>query len=56
MGAYDFVWNAHQSGQIDDLKEEIKTLQKQVLILKEWVDYLNKELTTLKQDKHNDAM
>lgn len=51
MGALDFWWNAHQSTQIDDLREEINTLQEQVLILKEWVDYLNNELTTLKQDK-----
>ncbi len=56
MGAFDFVWNAHQSGQLDDLEKEIETLQKQVLILKEWVDYLNNELKTLKQDKHNDSM
>ena len=56
MGAYDFTWNAIQSGQISELKEEIETLQEQVLILKEWVDYLNTELTQLKQDKQNDTM
>jgi archaellum component FlaC len=56
MGAYNFTWNAIQSGQIDELKEEIETLKEQVLILKEWVDYLNNELTQLKQDKQNDTM
>jgi len=56
MGALDFWWNAAQSNQIDKLEEEIETLQKQVVILKEWVDYLNNELIMLKQDKQNDTL
>ena len=56
MGLYDWWWNSVQSGQIGDLEEEIKTLKEQVFILKEWVDYLNAELTTLKQEKQNDTM
>ena len=43
MGAYDFMWNAIQSGQISDLNERIEALEKKVEILKEWVDYLEAE-------------
>ena len=43
MGALDFWWNAHQSGQIDRLEERIEELEKKVAILKEWVDFLEAE-------------
>lgn len=49
MGAYDFMWNAIQSGQIRDMGERVEDLEKKVEILKEWVDYLQKEL-----EKKND--
>lgn len=48
MGAYDFMWNAVQSGQIGDLKEEVQELREKVDILKQWVDYLNSELEKVK--------
>lgn len=44
MGAYDFMWNAIQSGQIRDMDERVEDLEKKVEILKEWVDYLQSEL------------
>lgn len=43
MGAYDYMWNAIQAGQISDLREEVTDLKEKVDILKEWVDYLRKE-------------
>lgn len=43
MGAYDFMWNSIQAGQIDDLQERIEALEKKVEILKEWIDYLEAE-------------
>ena len=48
MGAYDFMWNAIQSGKISDLNEKVDELEKKVEILKEWVDYLEGELKELK--------
>jgi len=44
MGALDFWWNAHQSGQIDELEERIEKLEEQNKILYEWVEYFKKEL------------
>lgn len=44
MGAYDFMWNAVQSGQISDMDKRVEDLEKKVEILKEWVDYLQKQL------------
>lgn len=44
MGALDFVWNAHQSGQIDELEERIKKLEEQNEILYEWVQYFKEQL------------
>jgi hypothetical protein len=46
MGAYDFMWNSVQSGQIHELEERTKKLEEQVKILKEWVDYLSGQLNT----------
>lgn len=43
MGALDFVWNVHQSGQLSELEERIEELEKKVDILKEWIDYLEAE-------------
>ncbi len=44
MGAYDFMWNAIQSGQLSDMDKRVEDLEKKVEILKEWVDYLQKQL------------
>lgn len=50
MGLYDFWWNAAQSGQISELEERIEELEKKVVILKEWVDFLEAE-----RKKQNDT-
>jgi uncharacterized protein (UPF0335 family) len=39
MGAFDFTWNAIQSGQIRELEERIEKLEEQNQILYEWVQY-----------------
>lgn len=44
MGAFNFVWDLHQSGQIHDMDKRVEDLEKKVEILKEWVDYLQKQL------------
>lgn len=43
MGALDFVWNAHQAGQIEELEERITKLEEQNQILYEWVQYFRKK-------------
>lgn len=50
MGALNFIWDLSQSGQIAELNERIEKLEEQVIILKEWVDYLEAE-----RKKHNDT-
>lgn len=40
MGALDYMWNAHQSGQIDELEEKIEKLEKRIEILEGWIRYL----------------
>ncbi len=44
MGALDFIWNVHQSDQIDELEERIKKLEEQNQILYEWVQYFKQQL------------
>jgi hypothetical protein len=39
MGVYNFIVDAHQSGQIDELEERIAKLEEQTQILYEWVLY-----------------
>jgi len=49
VGLYDFLWNTAQEGQINDLQDEVKQLQEKVAILKDWIDYLERELEELKK-------
>ena len=51
MGAYDFMWNAAQSGQIRDLEERVEKLEKQNEILYEWVQYFKAQLAENSGDK-----
>ena len=43
MGAFDFTWNAIQSGQIGDHDDRIEELEKKVELLYEWVMYLKEQ-------------
>lgn len=49
MGLYDFWWNSVQSGQITDLEDQVRQLNEKVAILKEWIDYLERELAEVKK-------
>jgi uncharacterized protein (UPF0335 family) len=49
MGAFDFTWNAIQSGQIRELEERIEKLEEQNQILYEWVQYFRQK------EKENDT-
>ena len=51
MGAFDFTWNAIQSGQIRELEERIEKLEEQNQILYEWVQYFRKK----EEEKENDT-
>ena len=50
MGAYDFMWNAAQAGQIADLQERVEKLEKQNEILYEWVQYFKQKLKEKEDD------
>ncbi len=50
MGVWNFIVDAHQSGQIDDLEKRIEKLEEQNQILYEWVQYFKQHL----KDKENE--
>lgn len=50
MGAYNYMINAIQSGYISELNEKVKDLEKKVDILKEWVDYHEEQLKSLRKN------
>lgn len=49
MSAFDIFWNLSQESDINDINDEIAQLKKQVSLLKEWIDYLNKQVEELKK-------
>ena len=53
MGILNFIVDAGQSSQLARHDDEIEKLKEQVTILKEWVDYLNKEIENIKQGQTN---
>jgi hypothetical protein len=53
MGAYDFMWNSIQSGQIHDVETKVKHLEKNMDIAKQWIDYLNKRINELEKQNAN---
>ncbi len=44
MSAFNFIWDLHQSDQIESVEKRVEDLEKKVEILKEWGDYLQKQL------------
>ena len=55
MGVYDFWWNTHQAVQIDELEKENQRLRKEIdqltLALNGWVEYFNKKIKELENDR-----
>lgn len=49
MGAYDFTWNAIQSGQIHSLEEKIELLEKDMETARAWIEYLTKRIDELEK-------
>jgi prefoldin subunit 5 len=49
MGAYDFMVNASQSGQISDLQNRVKKLERNMDLAKEWIEYLKKRIDELEK-------
>lgn len=47
MSALDFVWNASQSAQIDELTERIEKLEYDMETARMWVEYMNKRIDEL---------
>ncbi len=44
MGGFNFMWDAIQAGQIDELEKRIEKLEEQNKILYEWVQYFKQQL------------
>lgn len=40
MGAFNFIWDLHQSDQIEAMEKRIEDLEEKTQILYEWVQYL----------------
>ena len=51
MGVWNFIVDAHQSGQISELEERIKKLEEQNEILYEWVQYFKQQLKVSENDQ-----
>jgi hypothetical protein len=51
MGAYDFMWNAIQAGDIHTLEEKVEILEKNLVVTRQWIQYLNAELEKLKNEQ-----
>ena len=53
MGALDFTWNMAQSGQIDDLKECVEALEKDMETARVWIEHLTKRIEALENERTN---
>ena len=51
MSVLGFIWDVSQDGQISELEDRIKSLEKDLNIAKEWIEYLNNELEKLKNEQ-----
>lgn len=51
MGAFEFILDMSQEGRLSEQAETIEDLNKKCDLLYEWVQYLNKELEVLKNEK-----
>jgi peptidoglycan hydrolase CwlO-like protein len=53
VGAFDFTWNAIQSGQLRELEEKVEALTKDMETARLWIDYLQDEIVKLKSEIKN---
>jgi uncharacterized coiled-coil protein SlyX len=49
MSAYDFMWNAAQSGQIHNLDEKVEALEKDMETARAWIEFLTKRIEELEK-------
>ena len=53
MGAWNFIVDMSQSGQLAKHEETIDILKTKVVILEQWVVYLNKRLDMIQSNQSN---
>lgn len=53
MSMFNFVWDLHQSGQIEEMEKRIEDLERDLKIAREWIEYLNNELKKVKNEPHD---
>ena len=49
MGAYGFMWDAIQSGQIHTVEEKVESLEKDMATARAWIEYLAKRIEELEK-------
>ena len=49
MGAYGFMWDAIQSGQIHTVEEKVESLEKDMETARAWIEYLVKRIEELEK-------
>lgn len=49
MGAYDYMMNAVQSGQINDLIEKVEKLEKDLETARAWIEHLTERVEKLER-------
>ena len=47
MGAFDFTWNAIQSGQIGEAEDRLEALEKDMETARAWIEYLSDRVDKL---------
>lgn len=55
MGAYDFTWNAIQSGQIRTIEEKVEALEKDMETARAWIEHLTKRIERLENEQKNSS-
>lgn len=53
MGAFDFTWNAIQSGQIHEAEDKIEELENKIEVLCGWILQLKERIEALENEQTN---
>jgi hypothetical protein len=48
MSLLNWIWDIDQDGKIRDQRVQIEELNRDVELLKQWVEYLNRELESIR--------